>query len=83
MNRRLARVVGLALAVSALGLTIDAPRKPDPEVGKSYRVPYRMTETNHFPGPRPDRRQGAVQLPGRHRGAGGLRRARGREEDRA
>ena len=48
MNRRLARVVGLALAASALGLTIDAPRKPDPEVGKSYRVPYRMTETNHF-----------------------------------
>jgi hypothetical protein len=48
MNRRLARVVGLALAVSALGLTIETPRKPDPEVGKSYRVPYRMTETNHF-----------------------------------
>jgi len=48
MNPRLARVVGLGLAAMAVGLAVDAPRKPDPEVGKSYRVPYRMTETNHF-----------------------------------
>jgi PDZ domain/Aspartyl protease len=48
MNRRLAWVVGLGLAASAVGLAVDDPRKPDPEVGKSYRVPYRMTETNHF-----------------------------------
>jgi PDZ domain/Aspartyl protease len=48
MNRRLARVVGLGLVLSAVALAVDAPREPDPEVGKSYRVPYRMTETNHF-----------------------------------
>ena len=44
MNRRLA---WLGLMTVAVGLAVDAPR-PDPEVGKSYRVPYRMTETNHF-----------------------------------
>ncbi len=48
MNRRLAWVVGLGLAALAVGLAVDAPNKPDPEVGKSYRVPYRMTDTNHF-----------------------------------
>jgi PDZ domain/Aspartyl protease len=48
MNRRIAWVVGLGLTASAVGLAVDSPRKPDPEVGKSYRVPYRMTETNHF-----------------------------------
>ncbi len=44
MNRRLTRI-GLALAM--VGLAVDAPG-PDPEVGKSYRVPYRLTDTNHF-----------------------------------
>jgi serine protease Do len=46
MNRRLVWL-GLAMASAMVGLAVDAPR-PDPEVGKSYRVPYRMTETNHF-----------------------------------
>ena len=47
MNRRLTGLVGLGLMSMAVGLAIDAPRA-DPEVGKSYRVPYRMTDTNHF-----------------------------------
>jgi serine protease Do len=49
MTRRLARLVGLGLGltVTAVALAIASP-KADPEVGKSYRVPYRMTETNHF-----------------------------------
>jgi hypothetical protein len=46
MNRRLAWL-GLAMASAMVGMAVDVPR-PDPEVGKSYRVPYRMTETNHF-----------------------------------
>jgi len=37
--------LGLVLAV--LGLAVDAPG-PDPEVGKSFPIPYRMTDTNHF-----------------------------------
>jgi hypothetical protein len=41
MNRRLSRL-GLILALSSL-----APA-PAPDVGKSYRVPYRLTDTNHF-----------------------------------
>jgi hypothetical protein len=40
--------LGLGLALVVVGLAVDEPRKPDPAVGKSYRVPYRMTETNHF-----------------------------------
>jgi hypothetical protein len=47
MTRRLTWLLGLGLASAMFGLAIDAP-KADPEVGKSYRVPYRMTETNHF-----------------------------------
>jgi serine protease Do len=49
MNRRLARLVGLGLGLASVvvGLAIGSP-KADPEVGKSYRVPYRMTDTNHF-----------------------------------
>ena len=35
-----------------------------------------------LPGPGPDQRQGAVQLPGRHRGPGALRRDRDGQEDR-
>src|SRR5262249_11812266 len=40
MNRRLPRV-GLILALASL-----APAPPD--VGRSYQVPYRLTDTNHF-----------------------------------
>ena len=47
MTRRLTWLAGLGLASAMFGLAIDAP-KADPEVGKSYRVPYRMTDTNHF-----------------------------------
>ena len=47
MTRRLTWLVGLGLASAVVGLAIDGP-KADPEVGKSYRVPYRMTDTNHF-----------------------------------
>jgi hypothetical protein len=49
MNRRLAR---LGLWLVAVSLAPDAPRdRPgdkDPEVGKSYQVPFRVTNTNHF-----------------------------------
>ncbi|WP_435008618.1 PDZ domain-containing protein [Tundrisphaera lichenicola] len=44
MNRRFA---WLGLMTVAVGLAVDAPR-PVPEVGRSYKVPYRMTDTNHF-----------------------------------
>ena len=47
MTRRLTWLAGLGLASAMFGLAIDGP-KADPEVGKSYRVPYRMTDTNHF-----------------------------------
>ena len=44
--------VGLALMLVSGSLTVglaqDDAHKPDPEVGKSYRIPYRMTDTNHF-----------------------------------
>src|SRR5512135_2444182 len=43
MNRRLARF-GVLLALVALAP--DTAR--DPEVGESYQVPYRLTDTNHF-----------------------------------
>jgi serine protease Do len=46
MKRRLG-MLGLGLATMVVGLALAGP-KADPEVGKSYRVPYRMTETNHF-----------------------------------
>ncbi len=46
MNRTFGRM-GLGLALVACSLAMDAGR-PDPEVGKSYRIPYRMTDTNHF-----------------------------------
>ncbi len=44
MTPKLAVALGLALA--ATGLAPDKPK--DPAVGTSYRVPYRMTDTNHF-----------------------------------
>lgn len=48
MKRRLTTLgLGLGLATVLVGLALAGP-KADPEVGKSYRVPYRMTETNHF-----------------------------------
>jgi hypothetical protein len=55
MNRRLARRgpgLVLALALVLVSLAPDAApvgaRKRDPEVGKSYDVPFRVTNTNHF-----------------------------------
>src|SRR4051812_10798176 len=53
MNRRLARLGLLLLAVSASVSISMAPGAPpdrpgDPEVGKSYQVPVRVTNTNHF-----------------------------------
>jgi hypothetical protein len=57
MNRRLAWL-GLLLALVALAPDGDGDanrgqeqgrqRAPDPEVGKSYQIPYRVTQTNHF-----------------------------------
>src|SRR3954447_7205282 len=47
MNRRLARL-GLCLVVVSLGPDAHRDRPRDPEVGKSYQVPYRVTNTNHF-----------------------------------
>ena len=55
MNRWLAWL-GLSLALVSLAPDGDAnrgqeqgrKRNPDPEVGKSYQIPYRVTETNHF-----------------------------------
>src|SRR5947209_3986763 len=48
--------LGPALAATALALTaalaLDPPggAKPprDPQIGRSFRVPYRLTDTNHF-----------------------------------
>src|SRR5271154_2684878 len=55
MNRWLAWL-GLWLALVSLAPDGDAnrgqeqgrKRNPDPEVGKSYQIPYRVTQTNHF-----------------------------------
>ena len=44
---RVRRLTGLALVLILPALAIDAPGRA-PDVGKSYRVPYRMTDTNHF-----------------------------------
>jgi len=51
MNRRLTRpAAGLGLAVTLAALAPAPAPAPagDPEVGRSYRVPYRLTDTNHF-----------------------------------
>lgn len=45
MNRRLSRL-GLLFALSAVAPAPGPPK--DPDVGRSYRVPYRLTATNHF-----------------------------------
>ncbi|SIO36701.1 Aspartyl protease [Singulisphaera sp. GP187] len=45
MNRRLSRL-GLLLALAALAPAPDANR--DRQVGESFQVPYRLTDTNHF-----------------------------------
>src|SRR4029077_612703 len=45
MNRRLTRLaLGLTLALTAL----PPPPDPKPDVGRSFQVPYRLTNTNHF-----------------------------------
>src|SRR5262245_59038372 len=45
MNRWLSRL-GLVLAMVALAPVPDA--RPDPQIGLSFEVPYRLTDTNHF-----------------------------------
>jgi len=45
MNRRLWRL-GLVLVLAALAPAPEVAR--DPTIGKSYQVPYRLTDTNHF-----------------------------------
>src|SRR4051812_32459649 len=49
MNRRLTRRgVGLGV-IAALTALAPAPEPArDPDVGRTYRVPYRLTDTNHF-----------------------------------
>jgi len=50
--RRQSHALGLALGLtlSLAALAPDDPRQEarDPSIGKSYRVPYRITATNHF-----------------------------------
>ena len=51
MNRRRTRLgVGLSfgLLLALAGPSSVSAKDRDPDVGKSYRVPYRLTATNHF-----------------------------------
>jgi hypothetical protein len=51
MDRRFTRLgsgFGLALALAALAPAPAPKAGRDPDVGRSYRVPYRLTATNHF-----------------------------------
>ena len=45
MSRRERRLARLGLLLALVALAPDADR--DPAVGRSYRVPYRTTDTNH------------------------------------
>jgi hypothetical protein len=46
--RRFGKVATLGLVAAAAVLAIAADKaKPAPDVGKSYRVPYKLTDTNH------------------------------------
>jgi hypothetical protein len=49
MNRR-TTWLGLVLSLAALSAAPDGPRKPAraADAGRSYQVPYRLTDTNHF-----------------------------------
>src|SRR6476661_5027856 len=47
MNRRPAWL-GLLLVLVSLAPDAGRDRPKDPEVGKAYRVPFRLTNTNHF-----------------------------------
>jgi hypothetical protein len=53
MNRRLAGL-GLSLALALFAMAPDRDqdrdrdRARDPEIGKSYQIPFRVTNTNHF-----------------------------------
>jgi hypothetical protein len=48
--RRPPKTLALGLFLAAVALAPDAPNpgEPDPSIGKSFRVPYRITDTNHF-----------------------------------
>ncbi len=49
MNRRLTRLgVGLGLGLALSLVATPGANAADPDVGRSYRVPYRLTDTNHF-----------------------------------
>jgi membrane-associated protease RseP (regulator of RpoE activity) len=39
--------LAFALAVASQGGQ-EPPRAPDPQIGQSFQVPYRLTDTNHF-----------------------------------
>jgi hypothetical protein len=47
MTRRLARP-GLALLALIVLPAPAAPPEPDPTIGRSYQIPYRLTNTNHY-----------------------------------
>jgi hypothetical protein len=57
MNRRLKRlvrsaspalIVTISLAALAQAQPPDAKDRRDPDIGRSFQVPYRLTDTNHF-----------------------------------
>lgn len=49
MIRKLAGAgAALALVVALAAVAADAPKVEDAQIGQSTRVPYRLTETNHF-----------------------------------
>ena len=44
---RVCRTAAVAALMTLPALAVDAPARA-PDVGRSYRVPYRLTDTNHF-----------------------------------
>src|SRR3954469_23587436 len=49
MNRRLTRLgTGLGSGLTLAPVALSPGPARDPDVGRSYRVPYRVTNTNHF-----------------------------------
>jgi hypothetical protein len=47
MNRRRLRI-GLLVASLATAVALGLDRGRDPAIGKTYQIPYRLTDTNHF-----------------------------------